>query len=139
MSYQLKDYLKSINQTKQNLMDSEDEMWEAKYMPYVVNKCLSPFQDTIFFVNEINQRIHLDNKQQYDFFINTLRPRNRFSPWLKKDKDNNLELVKEYYGYSNEKASSALRILTQDQLQQIKKILDKGGKTNDKLDTGGHA
>jgi|13_taG_2_1085334.scaffolds.fasta_scaffold02945_3 hypothetical protein len=139
MSYDLKDYLNSINSTKENLMEGDDEMWEKKYPAFIVNKCLSPFTDTIMFVNEMNIRSHIDNKMQYDFFINILRSRKRYSPWMKKDKDKNLDLVKEYYGYSNEKALSALSILNQDQLSYIKQKLYKGGKSNDRRKNGGDA
>ena len=125
--YELKDYLKAINQTKEPLMDSEDEEWEKKYPPFIVNKCLSPFPDTIQLVNEMNQLPHLDKKLQFDFLINSLRPRKRFTPWMKAKKLDNLEYVKEYYGYSNAKARSALTILTSEQIKKIKASLNKGG------------
>ena len=114
--YELKDYLKAVNQTKEPLMDGEDEEWERKYPPFIVNKCVAPFPDTIMLVNEINQLPHLDKKLQFDFLINSLRPRKRYTPWLKAMKLENLEYVKEYYGYSNEKAKSALDILTDEQI-----------------------
>ena len=126
--YELKDYLKAINQTKEPLMDSEDEEWEKKYPPFIVNKCLSPFPDTIQSVNEMNQLPHLDKKLQFDFLINSLRPRKRYSPWMKAKKLDNLEYVKEYYGYSNEKAKTALEILNDEQISAIKKKLNKGGR-----------
>ena len=126
--YKLKDYLKAINQTKEPLMDSEDEEWEKKYPPFIVNKCLSPFPDTIQLVNEMNQLPHLDKKLQFDFLINSLRPRKRFTPWMKAKKLDNLEYVKEYYGYSNEKAKTALEILNDEQISAIKKKLNKGGR-----------
>ena len=128
MSYELKDYLKSINQTKENLMDSDDPMWEKKYSPYIVNKCIAPFNDTIMFVNEINMRHHLENKLQYDFLLNTIRPKNRFAPWVRGSKIKDLEFIKEYYGYSNEKAKVALQILSNDQIKTIKDSLSKGGR-----------
>lgn len=127
MSYELRDYLNSINKTKENLMDTGDEMWEKKYPAFVVNRCLSPFQDTILLVNEMNIHPLLETKLQYDFLLNALTKKNRFSPWLKKEKVSDLEIVKEYYGYSNYKAKEALSILTTDDLQQIRKKLDKGG------------
>jgi hypothetical protein len=126
--YELKDYLKAINQTKEPLMDSEDEEWVKKYPPFIVNKCLSPFPDTIQLVNEMNQLPHLDKKLQFDFLINSLRPRKRFTPWMKAKKLDNLEYVKEYYGYSNEKAKTALEILNDEQISAIKKKLNKGGR-----------
>ena len=135
--YELKEYLKALNQTKEPLLDSEDEMWEKKYMPYIVNKCLMPFPDTIQLVNEINQLHHLDKKLQFDFLLNSLRPRKRYTPWMKAKKLDNLEYVKEFYGYNNEKAKAALDILDDDQISAIKNNLNKGGRNGrDKMDTG---
>ena len=128
MSYELKDYLNSINFTKENLMSEEDPTWEKKYPPFIVNKCLSGFIDTVMFANEMNVNHQLPSRLQYDFFINTVRKRKRFSPWLKKDKINDLDAVKSYYGYSNEKAQQALKILTKEQISFIKDKLDVGGK-----------
>ena len=125
--YELKDYLNAINHTKEPLLDSEDEEWAKKYPPFIVNKCLAPFPDTIQLVNEINQLHHLDKKLQFDFLINSLRPRKRYTPWMKAKKLKNLEYVKEYYGYNNEKAKSALDILTKKELKLIKEKLYKGG------------
>ena len=126
--YELKDYLKAINQTKEPLLDTEDEQWEKKYAPFIVNKCLAPFSDTIMLVNEINQQHHLDKKLQFDFLINSLRPRNRYAPWMKAKKLKNLEYVKEFYGFNNAKAKSALDILTDEQISAIKEKLNKGGR-----------
>ena len=126
--YELKEYLKAINTSKERLMDSEDEQWEKKYPPYIVNKCLAPFQDTIFLVNEMNMNHQIDKKLQFDFLLNTLRTRNRYTPWLKAKKEKYLEYVKEYYGYSNEKAKSALNILNDEQIKTIMNSLNKGGK-----------
>jgi len=128
MTYELKDYLKAINQTKENLLDTEDEEWEKRYPPYIVNKCLAPFTDTILLVNELNQYHHLDKKLQFDYLLNSLRPRNRFAPWMKAKKLDNLEDVKEFYGYGNEKARDALDILDTKQISAIKKKLKKGGR-----------
>ena len=125
--YPLKDYLNSINLNKNYLMD-EDPLWEKNYPVYVVNRCMSQHLDTIMVSNEMNLHSHLDKKLQYDFFINTVRPRKRFSPWGKKQKVDDLELVKQYYGYSNEKAIQALRILTQTQIDFIRTKLNTGGK-----------
>jgi len=124
---ELKEYLNAINHTKERLLDSDDEDWEKKYPPFVVNKCVYPFQDTIMLVNEINQLPHLDKKLQFDFLINSVRSRRRYTPWLKANKLDNLEDVKEYYNYSNEKAKQALDILTDEQIAEIKKKLYKGG------------
>ena len=126
--YPLKDYLNSINYSKKSVMESDDPAWEKNYPPYIVNKCMSHHMDTVMYANEMNMHSHLDKKLQYDFFINTVRSRKRFSPWDKKQKMNDLEVVKQYYGYSNEKARQALNILTPDQLNFIKNKLNKGGK-----------
>ena len=126
--YPLKDYLNSINYTKKSVMDSDDPAWEKNYPSYIVNKCVSHHMDTVMYANEMNQYPLLDKKLQYDFFINTVRSRKRFSPWDKKQKMNDLDVVKQYYGYSNEKARQALDILTPDQLNVIKNKLNKGGK-----------
>ena len=119
---ELKDWLNSINFTKEDLTEHSKE-----YPPYIVNRCLSGHLDCIMFANEMNLHHHLDKDMQYSFYLNTLRKKKRFSPWLRKDKVQDLECVKQYYGYSNEKASQALKILTQEQLNFIKKRLDVGG------------
>ena len=125
--YPLKDYLNSINQTKEYLMD-EDPGWEKNYPSFVINKCMSQHMDTVMIANEMNQYPGLDKKLQYDFFINIVRPRKRFSPWGKKQKVKDLELVKQFYGYSTEKALQAMRILSPDQIEIIRDKLNKGGK-----------
>ena len=126
--YELKDYLNAINVSKDSLLDTEDEMWEKRFAPFIVNKCVAPFEDTVMLVNEINQLHHLDKKLQFDFLINSLRPRKRYAPWMKAKKLKNLEYVKEFYGYNNEKAKAALDILDDEQISAIKKELNKGGK-----------
>ena len=126
--YELKDYLKAINQTKEPLLDTEDEQWEKRYPSFIINKCIAPFPDTVMLVNEINQLHHLDKKLQFDFLINSLRPRKRYTPWMKAKKLENLEYVKEYYGYNNEKARYALNILNDEQISSIKTKLNKGGR-----------
>ncbi len=125
--YPLKEYLNSINLSKRDLME-EDPGWEKNYPPYVINKCLSSHLDTLAFANEMNRYPNLDKRLQYSFFLNTVRPKKRFSPWGKKEKVKDLEVVKQYYGYSNEKAKQALRILSPNQLNYIKEKLNRGGK-----------
>jgi len=123
---ELKDWLNSINFTKENLMEKDPDAIN-KYPPYIINRCLSGHLDCIMFANEMNIHNHLDKDLQYSFYLNTLRKKKRFSPWLRKDKVTDLEIVKQYYGYSNEKASNALKILTPDQINFIKQRLDIGG------------
>jgi hypothetical protein len=93
-----------------------------------VNKALSSFSDCILFVNEMNKMHHLDKRLQFQFFLNSIGSKKRFSKWLRSSKIKNLEYVKEYYGYNNEKARQALDILDNEQLEIIKKIIDRGGK-----------
>ena len=123
---ELKDWLNSINQTKDNLID-EDPLLEREYAPYIVNRCFSGHLDTVLFSNEMNRYHFLPKKMQYDFLLNSLRKKKRFSPWLRQDKIKDLDYVKRYYGYSNEKAKQALRILTKEQLTFIKSKFETGG------------
>ena len=125
--YELKDYLNSINFTKKNLMKSEDKEWIRKYPAFIINKILSGFSDTIMLVNEVNRNHFLDKDMQYQFLLNSIRTKKRYSPFLRANKLKDIECVKEFYGYSNEKAKSALDILTNDQLKLIKAKLYKGG------------
>jgi len=126
MKIELKDWLNSINQNKKNIMD-EDPSSIKEYAPYIINRCLSGHIDCLMYANEMNKFSSLDKKLQYDFFINIIRKKKRFSPWLKQEKIKDLEIVKSYYGYSNEKAKQALRILTKKQLDFIKSKLETGG------------
>jgi hypothetical protein len=126
MTYELKDWLNSINFTKENLME-QDPTTVKEYAPYIINKCLSGQIDTILFANEMNMNHQLDKDMQYSFYLNSLRKRKRFSPWLRKDKVQDLECVKRYYGYSNEKALQALKILNKSQLNFIKQRFETGG------------
>jgi hypothetical protein len=124
---ELKDWLNSINQTKENLME-QDPTLKKDYAPYIINRCLSGHIDCILFANEMNMNHHIDKDMQYSFYLNSLRKRKRFSPWLRKDKVTDLECVKSYYRYSNEKASQALKILSKEQIAFIKQRLEIGGK-----------
>jgi|TARA_B100002019_G_scaffold201189_1_gene174359 hypothetical protein len=124
---ELKDWLNSINQTKKNLID-EDPSLEKNYSPYIINRIFSGHLDAIMFANEMNQYHFLPKKMQYDFFLNTLRVKKRFSPWLRKDEIKDLDYVKRYYGYSNEKAKQILKILSKEQLNFIKSKFETGGK-----------
>ena len=127
MTTELKDWLNSINFTKENLIE-EDSTLVKEYPPFIINKCLSGHLDCVLFVNEMNQYHFLDKDMQYNFYLNILRKRKRFSPWLRKEKVSDLEFVKQYYGYSNEKASQVLKILSNEQIDFIKQRLDTGGK-----------
>ena len=123
---ELKDWLNSINYSKKNLMD-DDPSTEREYSPYIINRCLSGHIDCVMFSNEMNKYHFLSKKMQYDFYINIIRKKKRFSPWLRKDKIKDLDYVKRYYGYSNEKAKQALMILNKEQLNYIKSKFETGG------------
>ena len=123
---ELKDWLNSINFTKENLIEEDPDLIK-EYPPFIINRCLSGHLDAIMFANEMNKYPNLDKDLQYHFYLNTLRKKKRFSPWLRKDKVTDLEIIKQYYGYSNEKALNALKILTPDQINFIKQRLDIGG------------
>jgi len=119
------DYITAISHTKKDMM--EDEQGEKDYSAWMVNRGLSYFPDTILYANEMNQMAHLGNKLQYTYLINTIRPRKRFSKWVKKKEDSDLDAVMRCYGYNIDKAKSALSILSPDQVKKIKEKLDEGG------------
>jgi|TARA_B100001564_G_scaffold219582_1_gene184961 hypothetical protein len=127
MSYELKEYLNAINFTKKDLMKSEDDLWKKKYPAFIVNKMLSAFSDTVMLVNEMNRNHFIDKDMQFQFLLNSIRTKKRYSPFLRASKLKEIECVKEYYGYSNDKAKSALDILTKDEIKLIKEKLYKGG------------
>ena len=125
--YELKEYLNAINFTKKNLMDSDDLLWQKKYPAFIVNKILSGFQDCIMLVNEMNRNHFVDKDMQFHFLLNSIRSKKRYSPFLRSSKLKDLDVVKEYYGYNNEKAKVALDILTKDEVKLSKEKLFKGG------------
>ena len=120
------EFVKAINDTKQDIMI--DDIAEKAYNAFMVNRSLSYFNDTVLFANEMNRYHHLDNRLQFDFYINIVRKKKRFSKWMKPETVSDVEVVKEYYGYSNEKARSALTLLTSDQINELKKKVYKGGR-----------
>ena len=125
MSDLFKDIIPSIQQTKKVVVTEENE---RDYVPFVVNRCLSFHHDIVMFANEMNKLPNLDNILQYHYLLNTVRAfRRPFQKWQKRDTIENLDAVKEYYGYSNEKAKEALSILSDTQIEEIKKSLNKGG------------
>ncbi len=126
MRYELKDYLNSINLTKENLMEGDEEAVKS-YTPFIVNRCMSGHIDCLLYANEMNMSSHIPKDMQYHFYINSIRKKKRFSPWIKKDKVKDIESVKSYYGYNDEKALQALRILSNDQINHIKTKIDIGG------------
>lgn len=123
------DFINAINFTKKDLMTGteNDELAEKSYVPFIVNRGLSYFPDTIMYANEMNMNNHLDHKLQFQYLINTIRPKKRFSKWAKRQEDNDIEAVKAFYGYSNAKAEQAVSVLSPEQLKEIKRRLNKGG------------
>ena len=119
------DYIKAINSHKDIMKD--DALTEKEYTPFLVNRGLSFFQDTILQVNEMNRCHFLDKKLQFDYLLNNIRPRSRWSKWLKPDKIENLEIVKTYFGFGNEKAKDALEVLSDTQIEKIKAQFTEGG------------
>jgi hypothetical protein len=120
------DFVNAINTSKKDLI--VDDVSEKSYVPYVINRQLSYFQDTVLLANEMNKHHQLDNKLQFHFLLNTVRNRKRFSKWFKPEEETDLGAVKEYYGYSNDKARQALTILSQPQIESLKKETQKGGR-----------
>ena len=120
------EYLNAINNTKKNVM--VDDLTEKGYNAFMVNRSLSYFQDTVLLANEMNRYHHLDSKLQFSFLINSVRKKKRFAKWAKPTNPNNLEVVKEYYGYSNEKARQVLTILSDQQIEELKLKVYKGGR-----------
>jgi len=120
-----KELLPSILQTKRSILTSENE---KQYEPYIVNRALSQHNDLILYANEMNQYSNLENKLQYDFYFGVIRPKKRpYQKWYKHSESKDIAAVKEYFNYSSENAKEALRILSVDQLDKIKSIIDKGG------------
>ena len=124
MMTELKDWLNSINQNKKNILEEDPT---SKYPSFIIIRCMSGHLDTVMFAIEMNLSAQLDSDMQYSFYLNSVRKRKRFSPWLRKDEIKDLDSVKRYYGYSNEKAKQALRILTKEQLNFIKSKFETGG------------
>ena len=138
MSDLFKDIIPSIQQTKKIVVTQENE---RDYVPFLVNRALSFHSDIVMFANEMNRMPNLDALLQFHFLLNTVRSQKRpFQKWQKRDTVENLEAVKEYFGYSNEKAKEALTILSDTQIEEIKKSLNKGGlNVRHKRTSGGNA
>ena len=120
------EYVNSINFTKEDLMEDDDD--ERSYNSYLINRSLSYFSDTVGLANVVNRYHHLDNKLQYHFLINIIRKRKRFSKWIKPETESDIEVVKQYYGYNNEKAKQVLSLLSPEQITIIKQKVNKGGR-----------
>jgi len=125
------DYITAINQSKENLMvgTDNDELAEKVYDPYIVNRGLSFFADTVLYANEMNRYCLLDKKPQFSYLLNSVRPRKRWSKWLKKEKIEEVDIISEYFGYSKSKSKDIIKLLTDEQIKTIKSKLEKGGPT----------
>jgi len=126
--YSLTKYLTAINYSKEKLLDTDDRDWEKKYPPFIINKGLSYFSDTVMYANEMNRLHHATKHMQFSFFLNSIKSRKRFSKWLKSSKIKDLDVVKQHFGYSNKKAQEALSLMTKKQIDYIKERLYKGGR-----------
>jgi len=124
----LGDYLTAINYSKETLLDTEDEMVEKQYAPFIINRCLSYFPDTIMQANEMNFWCGIDKKMHFDFLCNGTRKRKRFSKWLKDEKPEDFETVKGYFGYSNKKTKEIMHLLTNKDIKNMRKEMFTGGK-----------
>jgi hypothetical protein len=105
-----------------------DDLAEKQYNSFMINRGLSYFQDTAVIANEMNVNHHIDNRLQFQFFINIIRKRKRFSKWLKPETENDVEIIKEYYGYSNDKARQVLGLFSKKQINELNKKVYKGGR-----------
>jgi len=123
----LTDYLNAINYSKESLMHTEDEQVEKRYTPYVVNRCLSYFIDTILHANQMNQFAQTDKKMQFDYLQSAIRKRKRFSKWVKNEMGDEFDIVKEYYGYSNSKTKEIMSLLTSEDIEEMRLYLSGGG------------
>lgn len=122
------DYVNAINAGNDIMSETDnDELAEKGYNPFLTNRQFSYFQDTIHLANAMNMNAHLENKLQFSFLINIVRPKKRFSRWAKTEHHDDLEAVVEYFGYSYEKAKQVMDILSSQQIKDIKKKLEKGG------------
>ena len=121
------EYIKAINDSKKDIM--VDELSEKGYNPFIINRNFSFFIDTVLYANEMNRHHHLDNRLQFDFFINIIKKKKRFSKWMKPQDVENLELIKTYYGYSNDKTKSILSLLDNKQIEELKQRINQGGKS----------
>jgi hypothetical protein len=120
------DYVNSILQNKKNLI--VDELTEKDYQPFLVNRSLSYHKDCVLYANEMNRRHFIDKKLQNDFLLNTVRSQKRpFAKWVKSEKSDDLECIKTVYGFSETKAREASRLLSKEQIQQLKEQTQTGG------------
>lgn len=118
------EFLNSINQTKENLINKDYKV-EKDYVPFVINKCLSYFPDTVFYANRMNQSPGIDKKLQYDYYLHSISKRKRFSKWIKPEKNEDVEIIKQVYGYSDTRAGEVVDLIPID---KIRHLVQKGGQ-----------
>jgi hypothetical protein len=123
----LSDYLNAINHSKKPLMDTDDEQVEKEYSPFIINRCLSYFIDTILYSNVMNQHAHISSKMQFDYLSGSIRKRKRFSKWLKKEMSNDIDIIKEMYNYSDSKAKEVVELFTSEQIKEMDEYLHGHG------------
>tara|TARA_B100000575_G_scaffold291237_1_gene296648 strand:+ start:443 stop:823 length:381 start_codon:yes stop_codon:yes gene_type:complete len=121
------EYIKAINDSKKDIM--VDDIAEKGYNPFIINRNFSFFNDTVLYANEMNKYHHLEHRLQFDFFINIIKKKKRWSKWVKPQDIANLELIKQHYGYSNEKAKSVLELFSNEDIEELKRKGLKGGRT----------
>ena len=121
------EYLTAINYSKEPLLDTEDESVEKGYTPFVVNRCLSYFMDTVLYANEMNVRPETDKKMQFDYLQKSIRKNKRYSKWLKQESVENLDIIKQFYGYSDTKAKDVMDIMTEQDIEFMRNKLATGG------------
>lgn len=132
------DYINAISQSKKDMMTGtdNDELAEKSYNAYIVNKGLSYFVDTILYANEMNLHSHLDNKPQFAYLLNSIRPKKRFSKWFKGELSDEVKVISEYFGYSTEKAKQVRKLFDSEQLNLMKEKLEKGGLNKKEKNNG---
>ena len=129
MNPELKDWLNSINYKKNNLFD-DPEVTDSMYPAFIVNRCMAGHMDAVLYANEMNRYHFLDNKLQYEFYLNSIRKKKRFAKWAKADNNDELNMISEYYKISLPKAKDALKILSPEQKQDIRNKLEQGIKND---------
>lgn len=126
----LSEILNSINHNKENILRSRDDREERSYAPFIINKSLSYFPDTIFLSNAVNAIPNMDKRMHYEYFLHSVRKRKRFSKWQKKEMDPKISWVMEYYDVSRRKAEEYISLMTEDQLIQIRDRTTYGDKNS---------
>jgi hypothetical protein len=122
------DFINDINYEKKNLLKDDDKgILEKEYNSFIINRGLSYFPDTVLYANEMNMRHELDKKMQNDYLLYSIRPKKRFSKWIKSKKEERFDLIKQYFNYSNQKAKEVLDIITDEQFDDIKQSFETGG------------